>query len=351
MKHRSAFPKFVNFFRGRHGQLRTFFRRGAFRVELPEPALGPAWWETYHATLADFLGGREPGARSKIGANRVLSGTVAAAFVVYTGSANFRVQLSESTQKAHFRMLRAWVDLWGEHRIGHLRRADVARFVAEKSATPAAAREFLKALRRMMVYLVEIGEIEEDPTERVKPPKLAANEIHTWSEAQIEHYRAHHPIGSTARLALELMLNTGQRLSDAIRMGRQHVRDGAIHIVQQKTGAPVDVPIEPDLAEAFAGAPQGNLTFLVNQYGAPFSAKGFGEAFRGWCRAAGLPGECTAHGLRKACARRLAEAGCNASGIMSVTGHKTLAEVERYTRAVDRERLAREAMTKLRMRN
>jgi integrase len=89
------------------------------------------------------------------------------------------------------------------------------------------------------------------------------------------------------------------------------------------------------------------LTFLVTQYGAPFSAKGFGEAFRGWCSAAGLPRECTAHGLRKACARRLAEAGCNPHEIMSITGHKTLAEVERYTRAVDRERLVREAAIKL----
>jgi integrase len=313
---------------------------------LPEPSLGPAWWEAYHAALANFLAGREPGVRSKIGATRVQSGTIAAAFVVYTGSASFKTGLSESTQKAHFRILRAWVDLWGEHRIRHLRRQDVARFVAEKSETPAAAREFLKALRRMMAYLAEIGEIEADPTQGIKPPKLAGNEIHTWSEAEIERYRAHHPIGSTARLAVEPLLYTGQRLSDAIRMGRQHVRDGVIHVVQQKTGAVVDAPILPALAQVLAGAPS-NLTFLVTQYGAPFSPKGFGEAFRGWCSAAGLPRGCTAHGLRKACARRLAEAGCNPHEIMSITGHKTLAEVERYTRAVDRERLAREAATKL----
>jgi hypothetical protein len=53
-----------------------------------------------------------------------------------------------------------------------------------------------------------------------------------------------------------------------------------------------------------------------------------------------------AHGLRKAAARRLAEAGCSASEIAAITGHKTLAEVERYTRAADQERLARRAIQK-----
>jgi len=42
--------------------------------------------------------------------------------------------------------------------------------------------------------------------------------------------------------------------------------------------------------------------------------------------------------------RRLAEAGCSASEIAAITGHKPLAEVERYTRAADQERLARQAM-------
>jgi integrase len=119
------------------------------------------------------------------------------------------------------------------------------------------------------------------------------------SEAEIERYRAHHPIGSTARLAVELLLGTGQRLSDAIRMGRHHVRDGAIHVVQQKTGAVVEAPILPVLAQVLAGAPS-NLAFLVTQYGAPFSPKGFGEAFRGGCSAAA----CRAGAPRTASGRR-----------------------------------------------
>ncbi len=72
--------------------------------------------------------------------------------------------------------------------------------------------------------------------------------------------------------------------------------------------------------------------------------KGFGNMMSNAIDEAGLPSRCKPHGLRKAAARRLAEAGCSASEIMSITGHKTLAEVERYTRSAEQERLAQRAI-------
>ncbi len=81
-----------------------------------------------------------------------------------------------------------------------------------------------------------------------------------------------------------------------------------------------------------------------SQFKKPFSVKGFGNMMSNAIDEAGLPARCKPHGLRKAAARRLAEAGCSASEIMSITGHKTLAEVERYTRAAEQERLARRAI-------
>jgi integrase len=351
MKRKSPFPRYTNNFRDRHGRWRSYFRRGAACVALPEPLLGPEWWEAYRAALADYIAGREPGAQSKIGASRTKAGTVAAAFAIYAGSANFTTGLAESTRKAHFRLLRHWADEYGEHRIRHLQRKHVAQWVAEKVVAPASAREFLKSLRRMMAYLVEIGEIELDPTSGVRAPKLRTIEITTWDESQIAQYRRHHPIGSTPRLALELLLGTGQRRGDVVTLGRQHRRGDVLHLAQRKTGAVVDVPILLELAQVLDALPPTNLTYIVNQYGTPFTAEGFGEAFRQWCYAAGLPRGCTSHGLRKACARRLAEAGCTPHEIMSITGHRTLAEVERYTRAADRERLAHAAMAKAGTRN
>jgi integrase len=53
------------------------------------------------------------------------------------------------------------------------------------------------------------------------------------------------------------------------------------------------------------------------------------------------------HGLRKAAARRLAEAGCSANEIAAITGHTTLKEIERYTKAADQRKLATAAMGRL----
>jgi integrase len=125
-----------------------------------------------------------------------------------------------------------------------------------------------------------------------------------------------------------------------------HIRDGALYVCQQKTGEEVFVPILPPLQAALDAIPEANLTFLVTSDGKPYSAAGFGNWFRKCYNATGLPRGLSAHGLRKATSRRLAEAGCTAKEIMAITGHRTLRMVALYTEAADRKRLAVKAMTK-----
>ncbi len=112
--------------------------------------------------------------------------------------------------------------------------------------------------------------------------------------------------------------SAGVRREDAVRLGPQHIRDGRIKYRQAKNNedrTPI-IPLHPDLAGAIAATPSGHLTFLVTEYGKPFTANGFGNAFKDWCRQANLP-HCSAHGLRKATATRLAESGAIAHEIMA----------------------------------
>jgi integrase len=143
-----------------------------------------------------------------------------------------------------------------------------------------------------------------------------------------------------------MLLYTGQRRSDVVRMGRQHVKDGAIEVRQVKTKARLLIPLHAELAMLVRGETD-RLTFLVTQAGVPFTANGFYNHFTAWAQEAGLPAGLSPHGLRKAAARRLAEAGCTAHQIASVTGHKTLSEVQRYTVAAEQADLAKAAMTRL----
>jgi integrase len=88
------------------------------------------------------------------------------------------------------------------------------------------------------------------------------------------------------------------------------------------------------------------LTFLVTATGKPYGGNALSAQFRNWCDAAGLPQRCKPHGLRKAACRRLAEAGCSANEIMAISGHATMKELVRYTKAADQARLARNALAK-----
>jgi len=100
------------------------------------------------------------------------------------------------------------------------------------------------------------------------------------------------------------------------------------------------------LRRSLDARPSGHVAAIVTEFGRPFTVKGFQNFISDAIRDAKLPSRCKAHGLRKAAARRLAEAGCSANEIMAVTGHKTLSEVERYTRAAEQERLNAAAMAK-----
>jgi integrase len=219
-----------------------------------------------------------------------------------------------------------------------------------------AAENLLKAIRGLMKWCVEQGLLKTDPSVGVKLKRRNSPGFHTWSEDEIAQFEFHHPIRSKARLAFALLLYTGQRRGDVIRMGRQHLRDcddehlralGVRNILplrQQKTGTPVKVPIHPELQMILDETPSEHLTFIVNAWGKPFTPGAFSNWFREQCDAAGLPKICSAHGLRKAACRRLAEAGCTVHEIMGISGHTSLKEVERYTKEVERSRLANRAM-------
>jgi integrase len=170
-----------------------------------------------------------------------------------------------------------------------------------------------------------------------------------WTDEHIAVYRRRHALGTRARLALELLYGTLQRRGDVVRLGRQHIQNGILSLRQQKTGAQVDIPVLPELQAAIDAMPTAeHLGFLITEFGRPFTAEGFGNWFRQQCSAASLPKNLSAHGLRKAGATRLAENGCTDHEIMAWGGWTSIREVQRYTKAANRKRLALQAAKKLR---
>jgi integrase len=212
-----------------------------------------------------------------------------------------------------------------------------------KIATPGAANNRLKAIRQVLKFGVRRHHIASNTARDVEKFKMGSNGFHAWTIEEVRQFEAQHSIGTKARLALSLLLFTGQRRGDAIRFGRQHVRDGKLVITQRKTGKRLTLPILPALQQIIDASPCGNMTFLVNDLGRPFTDAGFGNKFRQWCDQADLK-HCTAHGLRKAGAVIAANNGATAHQLLAIFGWSSLEMAELYTRAADQVRIAESAM-------
>jgi integrase len=284
--------------------------------------------------------------KPEIGGRRTVAGTINAAVVGYLGSIAFH-NLAPVSKTIYRGILERIRREHGDKRIALLERRHVLRMLDAKAATPAAARNFLLCIRVLIRYAIDTGVREDDPTIGIRVPRPKTNGFENWSEQDIAAFEGRHPIGTMPRLALSLLLYTGQRRADVIRMGRQHVRDGVLHIRQQKTGTVLAIPICPELAAVLDATRSDHLTFLTTGRGQPFSPEGFSRWFRTCCDQAGLRNR-SAHGLRKAACRRLAEAGCSAGEIAAISGHASLRELERYTKAADQARMARNAVARTR---
>lgn len=153
-------------------------------------------------------------------------------------------------------------------------------------------------------------------------------------------------------MALAIMMYGGcARRSDVVLLGRQHLtKDGRLRYTQFKNRyikpIEVDIPLIPEFQNILDASPLGDMTFLVTEFNRPFSANGFGNRMRKWCDDAGLP-QCSAHGVRKPAAARLAELGCTDHEIMAIGGWKTLKQVQLYTKGARRRVMADHGMDKL----
>lgn len=329
--------KNVSKFTDIRGKVRWRFRRkGQKAVYLPGDYGSPEFIRAYEAAVSD-----RPLHRSQV----QLPGSISALITGYLASSDFRL-LADNTKRTYRYHLERFRRANGDKPTRFLTPANFRDKLDSMADKPATANIFLKVMKAMSRFGVDRGLLKTNPTLGVKRLKDRTDGIATWSDAQIAQFEARHPVGTKANLALRLLLYTAQRRSDVVRLGRQHEKAGAIHMRQHKTGAWLILPIVPELREAFNKTPCEGLAYLQTEFGRPFSLAGFGNWFRDRCNEAGLRNN-SAHGLRKAAARRMAEAGKSTHEIMSITGHRSLGEVERYTRAASQERLAKTAATGL----
>jgi integrase/recombinase XerD len=297
--------RFVISDQDRHGKIRYYFRRkGEKKVRLRGMPGSQEFMDAYALALASVT------SRPATGTFEVRS-SFGFLCKEYFRSQTFRA-LNVSTRLWRRRVLEEICEEHGEKPYAKLQEKNVRSLRDEKAGKPGAANLRLKALRALFRWAIEYDLAVDNPTRGVDPIRYATLGHHSWTTEEVEAFEACHAIGSKARLAFALMLYTGCRRGDVVRLGPQHIHEGRLQYRQQQneTRHPVDIdiPVHAELDDVIRATPSGHLNFLVTDYGKPFTVAGFGNRFREWCNQAGLP-NCSAHGLRKALAVRLAEGG------------------------------------------
>lgn len=214
-----------------------------------------------------------------------------------------------------------------------------------KAATPGAANSRIKALRVVFKWAVQpnVQLLKSNLARDVPLFKSKGDGFHAWTIEEVRIFAKRHPIGTKPHLALGLLLFTGVRRSDVVLFGRQMVREGWLHFTEQKNAGNKpkhrQIPVLPDLQRIIDRSPVGELTFLVNEQGRPFTGNGFGNWMRKRCNEAGLP-QCSAHGLRKAGATIAADNGATEHQLMAIFGWDSPKQAALYTRKANRIKLA-----------
>jgi len=327
-----AKPPYVQRIKDRNGERLYFRKAGCKYVRLPSFD-DPAFWEAYAAARK----------KREITSPSAPPGSFNALFNAFYASRKFK-DLAPQTQRAYRSNVAHFLTLHGTWPYKGFKASALEKYLDSRSDDPGASANFLKRIKQVLDFGVRRDLLSVNVAASVKLEHAKTNGFPDWTEDDIAKFEKRWPVGTKQRLAFALLLHTGQRRSDVVRMGRQHVTDGRIAVKQAKGGKQLTIPLHDALKAVIAD--QRGMTFLLTEYGQPFSVAGFGEWFARACKAAGL--DKRAHGLRKAAARRMAEAGCTAYEIIAVTGHSSAKEAEPYTRAADQLKLAEAAMRKVR---
>ena len=337
-RRRNPFPG-VATVRDRHGKLRHRLRRTIKGRKVDCYLPGPYGSPEFHTAYEEALEG------ARVTTRRGEPGTFNHIVVCLLESPAFR-SLAASTQGSKLRRLNWIREAIGAGRFAKMTPLHVEALMAKKNG-PTSANRLRRDLAELFDYAAKrFGFKGPNPAKLADPVKVRSTGYHTWTDDEIAAYRDAHPSGTKARLALELLLGTGAARSDAVALTRANIKKTRIHYRRQKTRVAADLPIAPELAQELSYIPATQMALLTTESGRAYTPKGLSGMFPQWCAQAGLTG-CTTHGLRKARARMLAEAGATENEIMSFLAHATPKEAATYTAAANRSSLTTNAAAKL----
>lgn len=320
----------------RHGKTVWYFRRGdGPRIRLHGEYESPEWLRDYERAYRD---------ETPLPKTKAAKGTLQWLVSQYEESGRF-ARLSPETQKMRKRILAKVCKDAFDFNISDLTRKSILAGKVKREAKPFAALNYLKVMSQLCAFAADAGYMDENPCVGLDKTAPASEGHHTWTRDEVERFQKKFALGTKPRLALDILLYTGFRRADAVRFGRQHVKDGIVRYRASKNGVYVEFPLLPPLAASIEASKTGDLAFLVTEHGKPWVKESFGTWFGEQCAAAGVPGR--AHGLRKAGATFAAENGATSMQLAAMYGWRNPRMADTYVKKANRAILAEQAANAL----
>lgn len=224
----------------------------------------------------------------------------------------------------------------GYRTVDKFERPDIIRLRDDNRDRVRLANYAVQVMSILFEHAKDVGMLKkhhDNPAKGVSLLKSEAPPREPWPPAKIAEFRATIPTDDRTRLLFELLIGTGQRIGDVLKMQWGDIKDGGIQLRTNKTGARLWVPIGPDVQKALDAAQRRNLTILTNHAGkGPWSYRGAADAMMK-ARVSISAEKWDIHGLRHAAASEMATAGCSDELIASAMG-MSVETVRRYTATV-----------------
>lgn len=321
------------------GNPRYYYRRVSPPIALPDaPIDSPTFLEAYAAAVR-----QEP--QKVAGAVRHRTGSIGAGVRAFLASDDY-LSRRASTRARWVKMAEEIEAIGGRGKLTDLQPKHIRQHLQRYG--PHAANNRLKVWRALGRWWVDAGLLDADPARDVRRHAVPKSGGFTpWAQEDVDAFRAHWPIGSMQRLALEILVCTGAAIGDAVTLGPVNVKGGWIEYTRTKSGtictaptftaAPPYYPSSADLRACLDAAPK-HLTWLSTKRGASRSPKAAGSWFSRAAKAAGIEGK-SAHGVRKYLAAYMAERGATEAQRMAILGHDTTSQARDYAKSADARRV------------
>ena len=324
----------------RRGKIYAYYRRGKTQVRLRGEIGSPEWVQLYKAAHEQY----ELAHAGKEAASPALPGTFEHLWATYLRSSDFR-GLAPRSQRTYRYLIEPMLPVYGKGRVERISGRWIRRYLESLSDKPAKANYWLRVIRVLLQFAVAEQIIAENPARGVKQLKHRATPHRPWTDDEVARMTSP---DSPVRIPVLIGLHTGQRLGDVLSLQWSAYQGLRLAVRQAKTDAFLRIPVHPELAAALDAASRTAETICARPDGKPWLIDHFKHSFARVRAEQNLPSDLHFHGLRHSAAARMAEAGCTPAQIAAITGHRTLAMVEHYASGANQERLANEAMKRLR---